>query len=219
MKPQHLNTKTLSIILFICTNALVSAQNKYLKITKADTTSISYPPNSKFQLTDADNTIIISNQDDFKRFTINQSYTLTVYPTYKETADTYKLSAGKLELIDNSAYFKALAKHNVKNKEERKEKKENDYGANTYSKNHFSEGLTMKKTLTPSAINEKQYNGVFEFNNGVTAKFLEGTMTATQNGNTLKIEGRYLIYTETGLIKLSFYPRNGETWWVFEPKK
>lgn len=202
-----------TLLVLILMSNLGVAQSDYLKITRSDAENdfIKYPPGTTFQLKDENDKIVFSDTSSKRSFEIHKTYTLTVFPSYKSTSNTYKLSRGKIEIKNNKGYYEALDMH-------RKES-ELDYGTYEYNKKDFTRGLQMKKTLEVSTLNPKKYNGTFEFNNGIIASYNEGIMTATKEGKELNVEGRYLIYSEDGLIKLSFYPSNGETWWVFEPVK
>ncbi|MFD1064194.1 hypothetical protein ACFQ1Q_13135 [Winogradskyella litorisediminis] len=214
MKTRNTMKVLASIALLMFMN-LTFGQNDYLKITKSDKENdfIKYPPGSRFELTNTNNNIVYSDKSSEKEFIINQTYKLTVYPTYKNTSNIYYLSKGKIEIKSNAEYFKAIKEHSTKKKNKQ------DYGYYEYDMNHFTKGLKMIKSLEISSLDTKLYNATFKFNNGVEANYLDGKMTATQNGKDLNIKGKYLIYSEDGLIKLSFRPKTGETWWVFEPIK
>ncbi|SHH41501.1 hypothetical protein [Winogradskyella jejuensis] len=214
MKTRNTMKVLASIALLMLMN-LTFGQNDYLKITKSDKENdfIKYPPGSRFELTDTNNNIVYSDKSSEKEFIINQTYKLTVYPTYKNTSNIYYLSEGKIEIKSNAEYFKAIKEHSTRKKNKQ------DYGYYEYDKSNFTNGLTMKKTLHKSSSNPKIYNATFEFNNGITMTYIDGEMTAEQNGEPLKIEGNYIIYTKSGVIKLSYRPTNGETWWFFKTYK
>ena len=211
MKQKTLLTLVLALL---ATHFLIAQQHKYLKISLSNAKNdfVSFPPGTKFQLTDETNKVVYSDKDTADSYVIDKAYKLTVYPAYKETSDIFRLTEGKVEMVDNSAYFKAIKQH-------KKETNSQDYGAYRYDKNGFTNGLTMKKTLEFSPVNPKQYNATFEFNNGITATYTDGEMIALLDGKQLKVEGNYIIYSKFGLIKLSFRSSNGETWWFFEPNK
>ncbi|WP_435413136.1 hypothetical protein [Psychroserpens mesophilus] len=213
-----MNTKqntftSLVILILLLISYFAEAQNTYLKITLSDQKNdyVSFPPNTKFELFDATDTKVYSNSDRIDMYKIDTMHTLVVYPSWKDTTDTFKITNGKVEQVDNSAYFKALSEHS--------KNQTNNYGAYSYDETQFTNGLTMKKIIYPSAVNPELYNATFEFNNGISASYLDGKFVATLNNKQLQVEGHYLIYSNYGLIKLSFRPSNGETWWVFEPKE
>ena len=56
----------------------------------------------------------------------------------------------------------------------------------------------------------------FEISNGITFTYKDGEYTSTLNDKKLEIDGKYVIESKLGTLKISFNPRNGETWWVFE---
>ncbi|APY09328.1 hypothetical protein BWZ20_13895 [Winogradskyella sp. J14-2] len=189
------------------------AQSNYLKITRSHTENdfIKYPPGTEFQLKDENDSVVFSNTSKEKSFNINKPYTLVVNPPYKTSSNTYYLKKGKVEIKSNIAYYDTQKEHN------KTKKKKEDYGMYNYDAKDFTKSLSMKKTMTPSTLNPKMYNATFEFNNGIVATYNDGEMTATLNDENLKIQGYYVIYSKDGIIKLSFRPKTGETWWVFEP--
>ncbi|MGB3606690.1 hypothetical protein, partial [Psychroserpens sp.] len=132
-------------------------------------------------------------------------------PSYKSEKDVYNLNEGKIELIATSYQWKAA--------KDPKRNQSYDYSSYAYDEDDFTDGLSMMKTMTISEENPKTYNATFTFNNGIVALYQDEKMTATLENEPLKIEGHYLISSKYGLIKLSFNPNNGETWWVFEPKQ
>lgn len=210
MKTRNTIKTVVSIIIIMMIN-LGFGQNDYLKITRSDAKNdfIKYPPGTTFELIDESNTVVYSDKSTERAFIITKPYTLKVNPPYKEGSNSYYLKEGKVEIKSNADYFEAIEKNT----------KTDNYGTYTYNENDFTNGLNMKKTLEPSTVDPKKYNATFEFNNGITAVYTDGKMIAVLDGKELKVEGRYLIYSEYGLIKLSFRPSNGETWWVFEPYK
>lgn len=211
MKTRNTIKTALSIFILMAIS-LGFSQNNYLEITRSDSNNdaISYPPKTTFQLINEKDEVVFSDTSYTKKFVINKAYTLSVSPPYKNDKDTYYLTRGKLEIKSNADYFKAIEKH---------EKKvvEKNNGTYIYDEDDFTYGLSMKKKIEPSTLNPNIYNAKFQFNNGITVTFTDGEILATLNNEVLRIEGKYLIYSEFGLIKLSFRPSDGETWWVFEP--
>ncbi|MEM6514817.1 MAG: hypothetical protein AAF688_01450 [Bacteroidota bacterium] len=199
-----MNIKRLALITitFILCAYLGISQSKVLQITTNDAKNswIKYPPGTKFELKDKTSTIVFSDKDDVGTFKIDGEHVLTVNSTYNNEPEIFKINSGKVELVEVT--------HNKSN-----------YGYFDYDEEVFTNGLSMSKNLERSEKNKNEYNAEFVFSNGITAKYTDGNMSAYLNGNPLKIEGNYLIYSELGLIKLSYDPRSNETWWVFEPTK
>ncbi|WGD34993.1 hypothetical protein [Olleya sp. YS] len=211
---------TVMTLIFLLVSNLAFSQNDYLKITRSNNNDdfIKYPPGTTFKLKDEKGKVVYSDTSSNREFIIDKSYTLTVFPPYKKSYNTYKLTEGKLEIKNNKEYFVALKKHKKKSKTSQNNKSKNDSQDNN-SEVTYTGGISMKKTLLPSAEKLNTYNATFEFSNGIKASYKDGKMMATLDGKTLKIENKYLIYSDYGLIKLSYNPNNGETWWVFDPKK
>ncbi len=170
----------------------------YLKISPTKSESISYPPSTPFELKNKNGFLVLKNNDQPKSFSIDEEYTLTVYPTYKKGIDTFQLSSGMLELVNKeSNYANGLSKNNY-----------------TYESN----GLSMSSEITKSTLKESDFNAKVVFSNGIIFHYEDGKFYAKQNKENLDIKGKYLIYFEGGVIKLSFNQKSGEIWWVFEPK-
>lgn len=70
----------------------------------------------------------------------------------------------------------------------------------------IEKSTTVKNTYTLKAI----------FSNGLVFEFINGKVSAKQNDVDLEIKNKYLVQTKEGLFKLSFYPENGEFWYVIE---
>ncbi|WP_299521614.1 hypothetical protein [Winogradskyella sp.] len=199
------------LMIAIIISGIANTQNRYLKITLSEDTSdnVSFPPGTKFELKNGDNELVYSNEDSTNEFIITEAHKLIVYPNWKETTDVFHISNGKVERIDTRLFeIRSTAK-----KEKRKSK--------TYVHNHdkYTNGLSMKKTLKRSEVNPELYNATFEFSNGIIATYKDGEFKAKLNGDDLIVGYKYFIYSDSGIIKLSFRPSNGETWWVFQPAK
>lgn len=192
--------KTIFTILMMSLVYLGFSQNTYLKISEDNKASVSYPPGSKFELKNKHGYIILKESDTPLVFKINETYTLDVFPTYKLKKDIYKLSDGKIELVSVAKYMNHL---------------ENGKAKST------SHGVTGEKIITNSKTMKGFKNIVFKLSNGITFQYTDGKYNAflVEEGHYLHIEGKYLIKSKLGTLKLSFNPKNAETWWVFEAEK
>jgi len=187
---------TFILLIFLTTTF---AQNTYLKITQKDTLSISYPPETKFELKNKHGYIILKNNNTPRIFKIEENYTLLVYPSYKSEIDVFELTTGKIELIKAKYY------------------KKGKFNLVTYQSNNE----TAEFTISDSESIKNSKNLHFKLSNGMTFKYTDGKYNAYLNTeeNYLNIEGKYYIESKLGVLKISFNPNNGEIWWVFEPKK
>lgn len=191
--------KRILTLVLLCFVAFINAQKTYLKVTKSDKAYdyMIYPPGTKFELKNQEGDIILSNSDEPGMMTIDENFTLYVYPSWKDEAEIFKLKNGKVEkILTSHSSIKGLIGHSIKN---------ND--------------ITMKKTVIKSEASPKLYNATFEFSNGVEASYIDGEFKATLNGESLRVQYKYIVYSNLGVLKLSFDPRDGETWWVFESNK
>ena len=175
------------------------AQNTYLKFTNTEkNTSISYAPNTKFEVKNKHGYIQMKNANSPYQLKIEEEgYTLTVYPSYKNGKDIYILNKGAII--------------------ERIIAEDNTYEYSNYSNSNFK--VTGRKKVTKSLVNKNKYNLEFELSNGITFTYKDGKYTSTLNDKKLDIDSKYVIESKLGTLKISFNPRNGETWWVFEDKK
>ncbi len=179
-----------------CTS--LSAQETYLKIYKTDEQhdQIMYPPGTKFEVRDAEGNLLFNETNYSGEFQVNQAITLTVRPNYKNDADVYELSEGKIELAKTKDFFPTQPK----------------------KKKYHSYGVEAKKEVSNSKILDGMKNLTLTFSNGVIFNYIDGKASASLHGESLKIKGKYLVYSELGVAKVSFNPSTGTTWYVFEPK-
>ncbi|WP_298894470.1 hypothetical protein [uncultured Psychroserpens sp.] len=191
---------TLALIL---ASSQTFAQNTYLKIYTDDTPEsvIMYPPGTDFELKTKEGYIVMKNNNTPKIFEIDDDYTLFVYPNYKESSDVFKLNKGKVELALTSRFSD-------------KDPKEETLFID-------DSNITSHQKITDSKINSGLKNLEFELSNGIMFKYTDGKYKAyfKKEENYLNIKGKYLIESKLGVLKLSFNPKNGQVWWVFEAKK
>lgn len=174
-----------------------TAQSTYLKFTNTEKkTSISYAPNTKFEVKNKHGYIQMKDADSPYQLKIDdEGYTLTVYPSYKNGKDVYTLNKGAI-------IERIIAE-----------------GHKTYNYSNYAVSntkVTGTKKVTKSFVKENKYNLEFELSNGITFTYKDGEYTSTLNDKKLEIDGKYVIESKLGTLKISFNPRNGETWWVFE---
>ena len=76
----------------------------------------------------------------------------------------------------------------------------------------------LEKKIKKSTTIENSYTLKAVFSNGLVFEFADGHASAQQNDITLEIKNKYLVQTKEGLFKISFYPKNGEFWYVIDTK-
>lgn len=179
----------------------VSAQKTYLKITKSNKVYdyVMYPPGTKFELKNAHGYIVFKNSENPGALDITEDHTLYVFPSWKKEADVFKLTEGRVEKILTSQF--ARSGH--------------------IKKSIAVNGVTAEYTTSDSKTMEDKKNLIFKLSNGITFEYNNGKYKAYLNKeeNYLHIEGKYLIESDFGILKLSFNPSNGIVWWIFEPVK
>lgn len=78
-------------------------------------------------------------------------------------------------------------------------------------------GVTAEKNLYKMASDPDRFSLDIRFSNGIHMFIGDERVEASLNGEPLKVEGKYLIQSDLGQVKISFDRSNGEIWWVFEP--
>lgn len=210
------------IVSLLCANNTTQASDAvgstYLKIKIDDQKEISYPPGTGFVAEDASGTTVLSPSrlEQIKEYKITEPITLWVFTAWNDEPDTYELSSGKLVLgtsrydYDKESGFdfsRFKKRYNYSHKKE-----EEAYGAWKGTSN----GVYITKRRFFDYDEATGYDTSLEFSNDVVFYYRDGEVEAWQDGKTLKIEGKYLIYTNLGVIKLSYNPVNKEIWYVFE---
>uniref|UniRef100_UPI00404A58D5 hypothetical protein n=1 Tax=Flavobacterium sp. TaxID=239 RepID=UPI00404A58D5 len=74
----------------------------------------------------------------------------------------------------------------------------------------------LEKKIEKSSTIENTFTLKAVFSNGLIFEFIDGKVSAKQNDINLEIKNQYLVQTNEGLFKISFYPNNGEFWYVIE---
>lgn len=190
--------KKLIYIMIILAANLSFAQHKYLQIHETDDSQgvIMYPPGTYFELKDEKGNLVVSQKTIGTRFEIDAPHTLYVFPSWKDGTDEFELVDGRIEMVSTYLYPKN----------------------NQVSKGYASNGVTVEKVLSNSSDPEKK-NVELIFSNGIKFYYTDGMPTAFLNDEPLDIEGKYIIRSKIGITKLSFNPKTGVVWWVFEPAR
>ena len=196
-----MKTKLLTLTFALLLTWIGNAQKTYLKITKSDDGHdiVMYPPGTSFELKTTEGYIIFKNSDDPGIIEIEEKHTLYVYPSWKNDADIFVLTEGKVEKVLTSTY-RDTYKHS---------------GKTAISNN----GVTATSKVTDSESLDGQKNLEFKLSNGITFNYTDGLYSATLNEKPLTIKHKYLVYSHLGVLKLSFNTHNGKVWWIFEPNK
>jgi hypothetical protein len=196
-----MKTKIFTLTLILTLAWIGNAQKTYLKITNSEIGEdvIMYPPGTEFELKTKEGYIIFKNSGDEGVIDITEKHTLYVYPSWKDSTDVFVLTDGKVEKVLTSTYQDSH-EHSDTNK----------------LKNN---GITASSKVTDSKTLEGKKNIEFKLSNGITFNYTDGLYSATLGDKNLTVKNKYLIYSDLGILKLSFNPSNGEVWWVFEASK
>ncbi|MFK7968879.1 MAG: hypothetical protein AB8F95_00860 [Bacteroidia bacterium] len=76
--------------------------------------------------------------------------------------------------------------------------------------------VKAEKELAFSTKKEGHYNVVLTLSNGIIFSYQDGEVKAALDDELLEIEGEYLVYSSLGVARISFDPKSGELWWVFD---
>ncbi|RNC86942.1 MAG: hypothetical protein ED556_05830 [Winogradskyella sp.] len=177
------------------------AQKTYLKVTKSNEAHdyVMYPPGTKFELKTKEGYIVFKNSDQPGNIDIEDKHTLYVYPSWKDDADIFELTEGKVEKLLTYKFSDSRKASGVKS--------------------IHSNGVTATSNVSNSETIEGKKNLEFVLSNGIKFIYEDGVYNATLNEEELTIKYKYLIYSDLGVLKLSFNSSNGKVWWVFEPTK
>lgn len=173
----------------------MNAQKTYVKITK-DNKVIYYPPGTQFDLKNPHGYIILKYSETPRVEEIDGDYKMIISPNWKEGKDIIKLSEGdKVEL--------ALTK---------------DFGKDNNQKTVLLNNTRIKvqKEVTDSKKFEGKKNLRLELDNGILFVYEDGEYYAKLDNKYIDIQNKYVIKTKKGILRVSFNPNNGVTWWVFE---
>lgn len=183
-------------IVFSIMSITVFAQKTYLKIYKnsALTDLIMYPPGTEFELKNEQGYILMKNSEAQRVFEIDGKYKLWVFPSFKKQPEVIYLTEGKIELALTSEFSDASSE-SIKTK---------------------SGKVSAKKELIDSKKYKGKRNVIFRLSNGLVFKYMDGKYNATLGNKPLEIEGKYIIKSKLGVLKLSFNPGTGKLWWYFE---
>lgn len=173
----------------------------YLSITLEDHQNVNYPPGTSFILQNEAGQTILNQESlgEIGSYKIVGEHSLYVFPSWKNTPDSFDIKNGKVELKKHKIY---------------KKKKETK---NSYVPSDGNMRIERKMLFASDYGNQKNVSIIFT--NGITFYYRDGEVQAWLNGKELNIEGAYVITSELGVLKLSFNPNNGEIWYVFESKQ
>lgn len=186
---------TISLLLSISS----FSQKTYLAIYQDDLKEsvIMYPPGTEFELRNEHNYIILKYSETPRVFEMDGKYTLIVKPDYKDEPDVFEFdNAGQIELSETIRYGQS--------------------DSNKYESSSGYNGVTAEKILTDSKTTDGSKNLEFKLSNGIIFRYIDGIYNAILNGDYLDIKGKYMIASDLGTLKLSFNPKTGTVWWVFE---
>ncbi|MGB5944011.1 MAG: hypothetical protein WBG71_14100 [Leeuwenhoekiella sp.] len=193
----------ITITLFIC--SLTFGQDYFTIVKKNDNVSYNYPKNVVMMLIGPDGQqLTLSNEANID---VTGDYKVAVYVPWRDTPEIIDAEGGQLEIFKLPAEeLKARAYT---------EEKSGTTSSEKY-RHHSNKPKVEQRTITPSESKPGRYNLLVTFTNALTFKYEDGVARAWQNGDELEVKNKYLVQTPEGLLKLSFDPSDGETWWFFD---
>jgi len=171
----------------------VIAQGKSLKIQLDDESY--YPPNLRFEVLDDTGKQVLTEEDleTDKPIILEGHYTITVFTTWADGKDTYKVYDEALITLEVNSSSVSL------NKTEQKSW-------------HNEQPKVVEKSFN---VKNGQYDAIIEFENDIFFNYIDGKVEITQNGRPLKLLGKYVVKTSEGFLKISYNPKTKEYWYVF----
>ena len=208
--------KSIATLFLLLSGLIGHGQDYFALIKKNDQITYNYPSNVSITLIDAEGNRRPILKDD--AFDVTGDYTVEIEVPWKDGAEIVKSDGGRLEL-----FILPEAEQQRRNFwYETRKSEEVTYNGKTYANPEALDAamaakpVAVKKTITKSDLNPGTYNLSLVFSNNLIVRYDSGKISAWQNGKTLNVKGNYLVQTLEGLLKLSFEPKTGETWWVFE---
>ena len=208
-------------ILFAVTAVFANEDDyTYLKILMADESEINYPPGTGFIAEDVDGNTVLSPKELEKKeiYEVKEPITLFVFVYWKDEPDVFEMNDGTLVLGRTEKSFS----NNNHTKKARKAKDHysrpsdrgtvNNYGGWTGNSN----GMTLHSARFFDYDEETGYDTSLQFSDGTIFYSRDGKVNAWKNGKELTIEGKFMIDTNKGIIKLSYNPKTKKIWWVFD---
>lgn len=193
-----------TFLTLLLTQVLFSQNQPYLYVERGEDeeSSISYPPNTEFHLFNEAGDLILSDGDLDEPFEITSTHMLLLQPPYREDTDRLVLNSGRISM-------KTPYETYIDEKPELPQ--QNKYGRYTGPIKGTKEYFKSK--------NEGERNVLIIFNNDLVFRYFDGEARAWYDGDEVEITGNYIIDLPTSVAKISYNPKNGDSWWVFENKQ
>ena len=187
---------TISLVLLSLTT--FAQQDNYLAIELkgAVENEVNYPPGTEFFLFNENGDFILADGDLDQPFEITSEHTLIVAPQYKGSTDRFVIQKGRILM---------------KRQKPTTGKIDSDFDAN----GKYRGTVKVRKEYFDAAT-EGERNVLLIFNNGLVFRYFDGNARAWWDGEEIEMHGKYLVRTPEGTAKISYNPKNGETWWVFD---
>lgn len=178
--------------------SLAFAQDYYAISTNNGAVTINYPSNTTLEITDEKGTREMNPVDIEER--LEGNFTVAVSVPWSAEKEVYNLERESIsiELIDDHT--------------DQEEKAEKVYS----NPSHENPPKEIHREVVKNSKNPKLYDLEIAFSNDLTFKITDGKAVAFQNGATIDVKNKYLVYYAGGVMKISFDQTTGETWYVFE---
>ncbi|MEM9848396.1 MAG: hypothetical protein AAF847_10940 [Bacteroidota bacterium] len=200
---------TIFIILATCLfTSSLAAQNDQLLLlidrSDAERLVLNYPSGTSYEVFDASDQVVAPIEKENGLFYEAGQYQIVIRPDYKESPDRLKVDAKQINILtigDASSSFEIHQKV--------RSIVQDDYG-------RYNGKVKMDLMLVKSREQAERYNCIASFTNGIIFSYIDGKAAATLGEELLEIDGKYIIDSELGVLKLSFNPKDGQAWYVFE---
>ena len=178
---------------------------------------IQYPPGTTYQVTELGGDEVRFYEKERHILSYEGDFKIAVFPNYKDGADIIEKKDLRLRIVHSTEGAEAIDLPSLYKRiwREKNEKSEelisHDYG-------RYDGNVTLSKKLTPSESIPNTFNVIAQFSNGIQFIYHDGEASASLGDTELEIEGKFQIFSELGIARLSFNPHNGVIWYVFEEK-
>ena len=203
----------MKLYIYICVLLFTAkgfGQDYFAIVKKNDSVTYNYPPYAKIKLIGPDGKTKIIGKDE--SIDVRGDYRLEIDVPWRDEPEIIEAEGGLFEIFvlpqnirdKNGDYYAEKSVERERHKVRTDAEKVNSKPRVTY------------RDVTESKQNPGQYNLLIVFDNDMVFRYNNGEARAWQNSDEIAVTGKYLVKGKKFLLKISFDPKDAETWWVFD---
>ncbi|MEL6809979.1 MAG: hypothetical protein AAFP76_01440 [Bacteroidota bacterium] len=186
--------------------AAMNAQDYFTVVKKNDNITYHYPESAILTLYDAEGNGRKINKGD--AVAVSGDYRVEIDVSWKDKPDVIKSEGGLLEVfvLENT--------WNGGSEDQRSS------GFTTLnSTKSRPKPVLERKEITPSEKLTGRFNALLAFSNDMVFTYRDGEVKVYEDGVLLEVDGVYIAKGKNETLKLSYDPKKGKFWYVFEKNK